>query len=143
MTIRQITSIDQKTYQAIIDLLPQLDDSVALPSEDYLKNMLASGNSHLFAAVLEDDNIVGMLTLVEYDVPTGKKLWIEDVVVDISQRGKGFGKQLLLHAIQFAQTRDAKTIMLTSRPQRIAANKLYQRLGFVQRETNVYAYRLK
>ncbi|HOG06088.1 MAG TPA: GNAT family N-acetyltransferase [Paludibacter sp.] len=143
MTIRQITTFDQKTYQAIINLLPQLDDSVAPPSEDYLKNMLASGHSHLFVAVLEDNNIAGMLTLVEYSVPTGKKLWIEDVVVDISQRGKGLGKQLLLHAIQFAKTRNAKTIILTSRPHRIAANKLYQRIGFIQRETNVYAYSLK
>ena len=143
MTIQQITTFNQKTYQAITNLLPQLDDSITPPSEDFLKNMLASGHSHLFVAVSVDNTIVGMLTLVEYDVPTGKKLWIEDVVVDSPQRGKGLGKQLLLHAIQFAQTRNAKTIMLTSRPHRIAANKLYQRIGFIQRETNVYAYSLK
>lgn len=143
MIIQPITTFDQKTYQAIIHLLPQLADNLTPPTEEYLKNMLASGHSHLFVAVSEDDTIVGMLTLGEYDIPTGKRLWIEDVVVDSSQRGKGLGKKLLLHAIRFAKTRNASTIMLTSRPERTAANQLYQSMGFIQRETNVYTYRLK
>jgi len=143
MIIQPITTFDQKTYQAIIHLLPQLADNLTPPTEEYLKSMLASGHSHLFVAVSEDDTIVGMLTLGEYDIPTGKRLWIEDVVVDSSQRGKGLGKKLLLHAIRFAKTRNASTIMLTSRPERTAANQLYQSMGFIQRETNVYTYRLK
>jgi len=83
-----------------------------------------------------------MLTLTTYNIPTGTKFLIEDVVIDETQRGKGFGKELMLHAIRFAESIGAKTIDLTSRPYRIAANQLYQDLGFTRRDTNVYRYQV-
>jgi len=84
-----------------------------------------------------------MLTIGTYFTPTGTKVWIEDVVVDESQRGKGFGKALILFAINYSGSLDAKTIALTSRPSRTAANNLYKEMGFVKYETNVYKYLLR
>ena len=84
-----------------------------------------------------------MLTIGTYDFLSGTKVWIEDVVVDESQRGKGIGKELTLFAIGFAKSLGAESVELTSRPSRIAANSLYKKLGFVLRETNVYRYTLK
>ena len=71
------------------------------------------------------------------------KVWIEDVVVDVAARGKGLGKDLMLFAIDYVSQKNISTINLTSSPERIAANKLYQKFGFVKRETNVYRLTIK
>ena len=81
-----------------------------------------------------------MLSLVVFGIPTGIKAWVEDVVVDDGARGKGVGKSLMRHAMEQAKKLGAKTVDLTSRPSREAANKLYQSLGFETRQTNVYRY---
>ena len=89
-----------------------------------------------------DGVIVGSLTLVMYRIPTGLKAWIEDVVVDEAARGSGVGEALNFAAIDEARRRGAKAVNLTSRPSREAANRLYQRIGFSARDTNVYRYDL-
>ena len=87
-----------------------------------------------------DGAIVGSLTLAFYRIPTGLKAWIEDVVVDDAVRGRGVGAALNQAALAEARRRGAKDVSLTSRPSREAANRLYLRLGFVARETNMYRY---
>jgi ribosomal protein S18 acetylase RimI-like enzyme len=93
----------------------------------------------LFAA-RRGTEIVGLLTLVVFRIPTAVRAWIEDVVVDESARGSGVGEALSRAALAEAVRRGAKTVELTSRPSREAANRLYQRIGFVRRDTNVYRY---
>ena len=87
-----------------------------------------------------DGAIVGTLTLVVFRIPTGVRAWIEDVVVDSSARGAGVGERLNRAAVEEANRLGARTVDLTSRPNREAANRLYRRLGFVERSTNVYRY---
>jgi ribosomal protein S18 acetylase RimI-like enzyme len=89
-----------------------------------------------------DGRIAGSLTLAMFRIPTGLRAWIEDVVVDGDARGNGVGEALNLRAIEEARKRGAVTVDLTSRPSREAANRLYQRLGFVARDTNVYRFTL-
>ena len=101
--------------------------------------MVDSPASDLLVAV-EDGTILGALTLVTFRIPTGLRAWIEDVVVDDAARGKGVGAALNNRAIELAAEHGARTVDLTSRPSREAANRLYQRLGFERRETNVYRY---
>ena len=86
--------------------------------------------------------IVGSLTLAVFRVPTGVRAWVEDVVVDGAQRGAGIGAALVQAALRLAEEAGARTVDLTSRPDRQAANRLYLRLGFEQRQTNVYRYAL-
>lgn len=143
MTIREITEYSDKVYSSVLNLIPQLDPEIKLPSEEFFKKILESGNSHFFVAGLDNNEIIGMLTLSTYNIPTGTKFWIEDVVVDGSCRGKGYGKELIIHAIRFARSMGARAIDLTSRPNRIAANQLYVDLGFIKRETNVYRYHIR
>ena len=81
-----------------------------------------------------------MLTLVVFRIPTGVRAWIEDVVVDETMRGRGVGEALSQEAVRRAIGAGARTIDLTSRPSREAANRLYQRLGFTLRDSNVYRY---
>ena len=87
--------------------------------------------------------IVGSLTLALFRIPTGLRAWIEDVVVDDAARGKGVGEALSRAAIARAKAAGAVSVDLTSRPSREAANRLYQRIGFELRETNVWRYNLK
>jgi len=138
MKIKEVKRFNKKAFNAVLRLLPQLAPDAELISKKNFRKILKSGRTHLFIAELGNKQIVGMLTIVTYDIPTGTKVWIEDVVVDESQRGKGFGKELMIFAIEFAKSIGAKAIELTSRPSRVAANKLYQELGFVIRETNFF-----
>ncbi len=142
MKISEIKEYSDRLYSSVLHLLPQLDPEIKLPSREFFKNMLEASDTHFFIAELENSDIKGILTLVKYNIPTGTKFWIEDVVIDESQRGKGYGKELMLHAMRFAESLGARTIDLTSRPYRSVANHLYQGLGFVKRETNVYRYQV-
>ena len=143
MKIREVKRFNKKVFRAVQRLLPQLDPVVEPIKKDQLKSLIRSKNSHLFFAVTDDKEIAGMLTATVYLIPTGTKYWIEDVVVDEAYRGRGIGKELMVHAMEFAGSTGAKSVDLTSRPMRIAANKLYKELGFELRETNVYRYSLK
>ena len=143
MEIKKVNRFSERVFHAVLKLLPQLAPDAVLPTTQYFNDMLASDNIHFFIAELENEYIAGMLTIGTYNIPSGKKVWIEDVVVDESQRGKGLGKELMLFAIGYARSLGAKEIELTSRPSRIAANKLYQELGFIAYETNVYKYLLR
>ena len=87
--------------------------------------------------------VVGMLTLAIFMLPTGVRAWIEDVVVDDEARGAGVASALVAAALERAQQEGARTVDLTSRPDREAANRLYVRLGFERRETNVYRRTLR
>jgi len=140
MKIRRVNRFSKRVFNAIVRLLPQLAPGSELPSEEKFSSILESKDNYFFVAEPDKGIIAGILTLVTYKTVTGTKFWIEDVVVDEAHRGKGAGKALMLHAIDFAESMGAKTIDLTSRPFRIAANKLYRQLGFVRRKTNVYRY---
>lgn len=120
-------------------LIPQLSSSSVPLAMNELEEIVTSDATVLFAAH-SDGVVVGLLTLATFRIPTAVRAWIEDVVVDDRARGRGVGEALNRAALAEAQRRGAKTVDLTSRPSRAAANRLYQRLGFVQRETNVYRY---
>lgn len=126
---------------ALHRLIPQLSSSSAPITIADLRAMIDSDSSVLFIARL-DGRIVGSLTLAVFRIPTGIRAWIEDVVVDENARGHGVGEALNRAALAEAKRRGAKTVDLTSRPSREAANRLYLRIGFVARETNVYRYDL-
>jgi ribosomal protein S18 acetylase RimI-like enzyme len=142
MEIKEINRFSVKVFDAVLRLLPQLAPGSKSLSDDRFRKILKTEGTHLFIAEHEN-KIVGMLTLVIYDIPTATRAWIEDVVVDESQRGQGFGMELINFAIEFARSSGAKAVDLTSRPTRITANRLYQKTGFAIRETNVYRYDLK
>lgn len=123
-------------------LIPQLS-AAAPPDLAALREILASpSNTVLLAYDRASGNIVGTLTLVVFRIPTAIRAWIEDVVVDSAARGRGVGEALTREALRRAAERGAPSVELTSRPSREAANRLYERAGFVRRETNVYRYPL-
>lgn len=118
-------------------LLAQLSSSGASITLEQLQQLVDSNASHLFLGRYNGE-IVAMLTLGEYLAPTGRKMWIEDVVVDAAARGHSFGRAMVEHAIGFARELGDGVLMLTSRPSRVAANALYRSCEFEQKETNVY-----
>ena len=120
-------------------LIPQLSSSAKPITNTELAEIVSSESTLMFVARV-DNQIVGLLTLAIFRIPTAVRAWIEDVVVDSSARGLGVGEALNMAAIAEATRRGAKTVDLTSRPSREAAKKLYKRLGFVERDTNVYRF---
>jgi ribosomal protein S18 acetylase RimI-like enzyme len=138
MIIKEISILTpaiQTSVQHFVDLLVSKPYKV---STETLASLIESENSYLFLAFDETEKIAGMLTVGMYYSPTGKKAWVEDVVVDNAYRGQGIGEKLVLHAIEFVKSKEVGLLMLTSNPAREAANRLYPRVGFDKKETNVY-----
>jgi len=140
-TIEIATTVDDELVAAFDQLIPQLSSSSPPPSREALTDLVEGADTVVFIARLEGA-IVGTLTLAFYRIPTGLKAWIEDVVVDDAARGHGVGRLLSEAALDEARRRGTKNVSLTSRPSREAANRLYQRIGFEIRETNLYRYDL-
>ena len=138
MEIRRVISVDEGLVEAFARLVPQLSQA-APPARDELAAI--ARDATLLLAV-DGGAIVGALTLTVYRIPTGLQARIDDVVVDVGSRGRGIGEALTREAIAIARHAGAKAISLTSRPDREAANRLYQRLGFEAVHTNVYRFRL-
>lgn len=137
LEIIEAREVTPELIEAMESLIPQLSSSNPPPNFEVLSKIVQSEASTLFIAESEG-KIVGSLTLALFLIPTGLRAWIEDVVVDESARGQGVGEALNQAAINHAQSAGAKTVDLTSRPSREAANRLYKRIGFVERSTNVY-----
>jgi ribosomal protein S18 acetylase RimI-like enzyme len=152
LTIEVAETADRELHASVARLLPQLSSSSAPPSLDELHRIIEDPATTLFLAVSDRNHgdgtpgsgrqVVGMLTLAVFLLPTGIRAWIEDVVVDDESRGAGVAGALVQAALDGARRQGARTVDLTSRPGREAANRLYVRLGFVARETNVYRYSL-
>ena len=141
--IERAARVDAELVSALRRLVPQLSSSAPAPTVDQLREMIESPcTTVLLARARAGGDIVGSLTLVVFRIPTGVRAWIEDVVVDSSARGRGVGEALSREALRLAVEKGARTVELTSRPSRAAANRLYRRLGFVERETSVYRYTL-
>ena len=141
MIVEIADHVDDQLVSAMGGLIPQLSTSNPAPSRTELEEIVSSPATVLFIARV-DSRIVGALTLALFRLPTGLRAWIEDVVVDGDARGSGIGEALNRAALAEAKRRGAITVDLTSRPSRVEANRLYQRLGFVARDTNVYRFTL-
>ena len=143
VSISEQVELTDDLREAFDRLVPQLSSSNPPPTDDELRHIIESPASILLVA--RDDQsgrVLGSLTLVVFPIPTGMRAWIEDVVVDEAARGQGVGEALNRHALDRARAEGAKTVDLTSRPTREAANRLYLRLGFIPRETNIYRFTL-
>jgi ribosomal protein S18 acetylase RimI-like enzyme len=141
MQIEIITEATDELHEAFQRLVPQLTTNNPPPSFNDLSALVRDPASTLMVARTEDQRIIGALTMAVYRVPTGIRAIIEDVIVDNSARGQGVGEALMKHAIEIAREKGAGNISLTSNPMREAANRLYLRMGFTKRETNVYQYK--
>ena len=143
VSVSEQTELTDDLREAFDRLVPQLSSSNPPPTDDELREIIDSPASILLIARDDESGrILGSLTLVVFSIPTGIRAWIEDVVVDEAARGQGVGEALNRHALERARAEGAKTVDLTSRPTREAANRLYLRLGFIPRETNIYRFTL-
>lgn len=138
ISIEHTKTINSELIQGIQRLFPQLTNFSPLPEESAIQEIISSPASSLWIAKNEDGQVIGMLCLAIYRTTTGVHAWIEDVVVDQTARRQGIAAQLTKAAMDFAIQNGTKAVSLTSRPDREAANKLYQSLGFELLSTNLY-----
>lgn len=141
----QAAEVDVELIEAVASLVRHVSTSAAVPTPAHLLEIVESSCAMLLLARDRSvgGKIVGMLTLVVFRIPTGVRAWIEDVAVDEAARGRGVGEALNREALRIAADRGARTVELSSRPSREAANRLYRRLGFVSRDTNIYRYTIE
>lgn len=144
VSVSVASEVDLELISAFGRLIPQLSTSSPPPDADELAEMLAHPGTTVFVARSDDDGVVvGTLTLVVFRIPTGLRAWIEDVVVDEAAAGQRAGEALSRAALDKARELGCKTVELTSRPSREAANHIYKKIGFVVRDTNVYRLKLE
>jgi len=136
--VEEVGALDDDLCAGVAQLIPQLSSSAEPLTRAVLEEVVSSPATTLFVAKDDAGRIVGTLTLATFRTPTGVRAWIEDVVVDVSERGKGTGAALVGAAVHKARAAGARTVDLTSNPARTEANALYGKLGFAARETNVY-----
>ncbi|HXZ82473.1 MAG TPA: GNAT family N-acetyltransferase [Acidimicrobiales bacterium] len=141
ITVEVLRDPTAEDATALASILPHLS-SARPPDPAELRDLASSGTATIFVA-RADGRIVGTLSLARFAVPTGRRAWIEDVVVDPAHRGQGVASQLIGAALRLAAETGCRTVDLTSRPSRSEANRLYERLGFARRETNVYRFNLE
>ena len=141
--IEEVTEVTSDLSEALHRLIPQLSSSWTGISDEELLNVALDQATCLLVARDGNDRIIGTLTLATFSIPTGTRSWIEDVVVDVDARGLGAAKALVAAALNQAAALGAKTVDLTSRPTREAANALYLAMGFTERVTNVYRFSLE
>ena len=142
LVVEEATAVTPELVAAFRRLTPQLSKTAPVPGGAELAEMVRSPATILLLARDGDNGIVGTMALVLFRIPTGIRAWIEDVVVDEACRGRGVAEILCREALNRATAAGARTVDLTSRPSREAANRLYTRLGFVKRDTNVYRWSL-
>jgi ribosomal protein S18 acetylase RimI-like enzyme len=135
--IEKVQFATPEVVEGLNRLLPQLSSQPPTLTIDDVERMVHSEAATLFVAT-ENGVVLGTLTLIIFSIPTGRRGWIEDVVVDQSARGVGVGEQLTNAAIDEARLRGVRSLDLTSRPSREAANAMYIKLGFGRRDTNLY-----
>lgn len=140
-TFIEVTASRQVSVEDINRLLHQLSPNSSPIGERELEEIIHSADSHLFI-LREEAKVIGMATIAIYRTPTGRKAWLEDVVVDEDFRGHQYGRLIVEKALRYVEDMGDTTLMLTSRPQRVAANRLYQECGFERKETNVYRMKL-
>lgn len=136
--VTQSAEITPRLIATLNALLVQLTTHARPLTDEALQSIVQASNVHLYALRNECDDICGMATLAVDALPTGGKAWIEDVVIDTTYRRRGYGRQLIEHLVCEARRLGACSVNLTSKPSRVAANKLYKDVGFMPRETNVY-----
>ncbi len=137
----QIDQVTDEIVTGISDLLTQLSLRSGPVDKTAINNVLRSSNVHILLAI-SDGRLLGILTLANLSLLSGRKALIEDVVVTKSWRGKGIADRLVRCAIEKARDLGVARIDLTSRPDRLAANRLYERCGFERRDTNSYRLNL-
>jgi ribosomal protein S18 acetylase RimI-like enzyme len=145
MVLEIVTRPTDELLLAMQRLIPQLGKHKIPPTAEELAALIASEGCTLLSArdPAAGGRIIGILCLNVYRVPTGVRSIIEDVVVDESARRKGVGEALTRRALDLAREAGASGVSLTSRPEREAANYLYQSMGFELRKTNAYHYKLE
>jgi ribosomal protein S18 acetylase RimI-like enzyme len=155
VVIEEATDATGEVVAAVQRLVPMLSATAPVPTEGEVRALVESPATVLLLARAggggdtgggtgggTGGEIVGMLTLALFRIPTGLRAWIEDVVVDTTTARRGIGTALTEAALRRAAEAGARTVDLTSRPARQAANGLYQKVGFARRDTNVYRYQL-
>jgi len=138
-------TVDAELLEAVERLYPQLNPAAATPTAEQLREIIASSATTLLIArdTTNAGRIIGSLIMIIFRIGRGLKGIIEDVVVDSESRGRGLGEALTREALRIAAERGAMIVDLTSLPAREAANRLYVRIGFKRRDTNVYRFEIE
>ncbi len=116
--------------------------SDAQAAQQFLYDRLANNESVIFIA-RHDDAAVGFTQLYpSFSSVVMQRIWIlNDLFVLPTARGQGVAEALLRRAAQFAKETQAKRLVLSTAIDNIAAQRLYEKLGW-QRDTMFFHYEL-
>ena len=135
--IETVKEATPEVHAALAHLLPQLNSALPVPTMERLQALVADPAVTMLLA-LDGEECVGTTTVIVYTTPFWIKARLDEVVVDEGARGKGVGAALVSAALDVGREKGAQVAELQSGVFREAANRLYPRMGFKLRPTNVY-----
>jgi ribosomal protein S18 acetylase RimI-like enzyme len=135
--VAEATEATPELHTALARLLPQLNPQLPVPTMERLQAIMADPSVTLFLAK-DGEEVVGTATVIVYTTPFWIKARLDEVVVDESARCRGVGAALVDACLEVARRRGAEVAELQSGVQREAANRLYRRMGFKLRQSNLY-----
>jgi GNAT superfamily N-acetyltransferase len=143
MQVEAVTAATPELHAALARLLPQLNATLEVPDMERLRRLVADPAVTLLVAK-DGDEIVGTTTVIVYTTPYWIKARLDEVVVDAAARGRGVGEALVRASLDVGRRRGAQIAELQSGkgPARAAAHRLYGRLGFRIRDTDVFRIEL-
>lgn len=138
MRVEVVRNITDDVQTALARLLPQLNPTLPVPALARLQRLVADPAVTLLVAK-DGEEIVGTTTVIVYTTPFWIKARLDEVVVDANARGKGVGEALVKAALDVGREKGAQVAELQSGrgDARKAAHRLYERLGFKIRDTDV------
>jgi len=139
MRIERVSEATPEIHEALSRLLPQLNGTLNLPDMDRVTRLVADPAVTLLVARDGDGRIVGTTTVIVYTTPFWIKARLDEVVVDAAARGQGVGEELVTAALELGREKGAQVAELQSGrgSNRDAAHRLYERLGFKIRDSDV------
>ena len=138
MRVEVVLEATEEIQAALARLLPQLNPTLPVPDMARLKRLVADPAVTLLVAK-DGEQIVGTTTVIVYTTPFWIKARLDEVVVDVDARAKGVGEALVKAALEVGREKGAQVAELQSGrgEQRQAAHRLYERLGFTIRDSDV------
>ncbi|TAJ15433.1 GNAT family N-acetyltransferase [Patescibacteria group bacterium] len=141
ISISILETATEENLKELVRLSQQLHQDTRTTNAHEVLSLIQSSGAFLVVAK-DSEKIIGMGSLYVQQKIGKRFAYIEDVIVDDTYRGKGIGRDIMNHLIETARVNGVRSITLTSRAERTAAHSLYEKLGFVKRETEVFRLNL-
>lgn len=129
-------------HSQYFELLSQFTEAPPVTQEQFVSqlSLIQSNPFHKIFVMIQDDVIIGSVTVLiepKFIRKMSSTAHIEDVVVRDSHRGKGYGKALVNHAIEYAREHGCYKAILDCSSDMVP---FYEKVGLTNKGSQMAIY---